>query len=51
MKKKTSPVRVAGRTIKEWERRSAELDKEMAGTRENAKPLSVRERRLYRSAI
>ncbi|MBM4030671.1 MAG: hypothetical protein FJ291_02675 [Planctomycetes bacterium] len=49
--KKASPRRVAGRTIKEWERLSAELDKEMAGAPENAEPLSAEERRWYRSVV
>ncbi|MBM4037782.1 MAG: hypothetical protein FJ290_04645 [Planctomycetes bacterium] len=49
--KNTSPRRIAGRTIKEWERLSAELDKEMVGIPEGAEPLSPQERRWYRAAL
>ena len=47
----TSPKRIAGRTIKEWEQLSAELDKEMAGAPENTERLSPQERRWYRAAL
>ncbi len=43
--------RVAGRTIEEWERLSAEMDAEMSGAPENARPLTSAERRWYRKAI
>ncbi len=43
--------KIAGRTIEEWEKLSAELDKEMAGAPENTRPLTSAERIWYRKAI
>ena len=43
--------KVAGRTISEWERLSAELDKEMAGAPEHTQPPSEEELRWYRKAV
>lgn len=43
--------RVAGRTIREWEKLSAELDRSMAGAPENTEPLSPEEIRWFRHAL
>ncbi|MBM4041010.1 MAG: hypothetical protein FJ290_21125 [Planctomycetes bacterium] len=48
---RTSRARVAGYTIDELEKLSAELDKEMVGVPENTRPLTSAERRWYRKAI
>jgi len=51
MPKKRRERKIAGRTIAEWERFSAEMDKEMAGAPENTDPLTAEERRWYRAAL
>jgi len=43
--------KVAGRTIREWEKLSAELDQDMAGAPENTEPLSAKELRWFRSVL
>ncbi len=43
--------KVAGRTIREWEKLSAELDKSMAGAREDTEPLSPEEARWFRRVL
>jgi hypothetical protein len=42
---------VMGRTILEWEKLSAELDKSMAGAPENTEPLSPEEVRWFRRVL
>jgi hypothetical protein len=43
--------KIAGRTIAEWGKLSAEMDREMAGAPENTEPLTAEERRWYRAAL
>jgi len=43
--------KVAGRTIREWEKLSAEFDKSMAGAPENTEPLSAEESRWFRRVL
>jgi predicted DNA binding CopG/RHH family protein len=49
--KRASRQVIAGRSIKEWEALSAELDKEMSGAPEKTSPLSAEERGWYRAAL
>ncbi len=48
---RTSKARVAGYTIDELEKLSAELDREMVGVPENTRSLTSAERRWYRKAM
>ena len=48
---RTIAPRIAGKTIAEWEKLSADLDSEMTGAPESTKPLSAEERGWYRAAI
>ena len=43
--------KAAGRSVEEWEKLSAELDKEMAGAPENTEPLSAEELSWYQAAV
>lgn len=47
---KNTNGKVAGKTIGEWERLSAELDEEDAGAEERTRPPSEEEQRWYRGA-
>lgn len=48
---KKAEGKAAERRMGEWEKLSAELNKEMAGAPENTEPLTAAERLWYRSAL